>query len=55
MTSKLKKHSPKGSNDDDDDFGSAVDDDIIISDEEGRDSTDPRWDTLKGLIEDNNN
>jgi len=56
MTSKLKKHSPKGNGDDDDDFDSTeTDEDVIISDEEDRDSTDPRWDTLKGLIEDNNN
>jgi len=53
MTSKLKKHSPKGSNDDDDDFAGA-DENIIITDEEDS-STDPRWDALKGLVEDNNN
>ena len=56
MTSKLKKHSPKGDGDDDDDFDSTeTDEDAIISDEEDKDSTDPRWDALKGLIEDNNN
>jgi len=57
MTSKLKKHLPKNSDDEDNDFDSAeTDEDIIISDEEeDKDSTDPRWDALKGLIEDNNN
>ena len=58
MTSKLKKHSPKNSDDDDedDDFDSIEEDeDIIISDEEDRSSLDPRWDALKGLIDDNNN
>ncbi|MDR0231535.1 MAG: DUF177 domain-containing protein [Dysgonamonadaceae bacterium] len=55
MTTKLKKHSPKGSSDDDDDFDSVgADEDIIITDEEDKE-TDPRWDALKGLIEDNNN
>ena len=54
MTSKLKKHSPKS--EDDDDFDSAgADEDIIIVDEEEKNSTDPRWDALKDLMEDNNN
>ena len=56
MTSKLKKHSPKGSADDDDDFDSVeTDEDVIISDEEDNSSTDSRWDALRGLIEDDNN
>ena len=56
MTSKLKKHTPKGVNGDDEDFDSVgADEDIIIADEEEKNSTDPRWDALKGLIEDNNN
>ena len=55
MTSKLKKHSPKGSGEKDDDFDSVgADEDIIITDEEDRDSMDPRWGTLKDLIDDNN-
>lgn len=49
MSSKLKKHSSKSSDDsedgfDDDDSG----DDIIIDEPE---TTDPRWDALKGLME----
>ena len=48
MTSKLKKHSPKGNGDDNDDFSEETDDDVIVSGEE--DSTDPRWDALKSLI-----
>lgn len=56
MTSKLKKHSPKGSGEEDDDFDSVgADEDIIITDEEDRDSVDPRWGALKDLIDDNNN
>ena len=55
MTSKLKKHSPKDSGDDDDFDSVGADEDIIISDEEDKGSMDPRWDALKGLIEDNNN
>lgn len=52
MTSKLKKHSPKTG--DDDDFESLADaDDIIITDEEDT-ATDPRWDALKSLKDDNN-
>lgn len=54
MTSKLKKHSAKGTGDND--FDSIdIDDDIIITGEEESNSTDPRWDALKSLIEDNNN
>ena len=56
MTSKLKKHSPKGSGEEDDDLDSEeTDDNIIISGEEEKNSTDPRWDALRGLVEDNNN
>ena len=56
MTSKLKKHSPKGESDEDDDFDSVgADDNVVIVDEEEKDSTDPRWDALKSLVEDNNN
>ena len=53
MTSKLKKHSVKGT-EDDNDFDSesvAADENISITDEEDNNSTDPRWDALKGLIE----
>ena len=53
MSSKLKKHSTRTS-DDDEVFEEEVDD---IAIDEGADdvSTDPRWDALKGLIENNNN
>ena len=55
MTSKLKKHSPK--NGDDDDFDGEDNDIIITADDDldDKNSTDPRWDTLKGFVEDNNN
>lgn len=52
MTSKLKKHSPKS--EDGEDFGADTDD-IVITDEGEEDSSDPRWDALKGLIENDNN
>jgi len=49
MTSKLKKHTSRSADDDsdDDDFGDSSDDNSIDT----VDSTDPRWDALKGLIE----
>ena len=54
MTSKLKKHSPK--NADEDEFESDDADNIVITDDESEsNSSDPRWDALKGLIENNNN
>ena len=49
MTSKLKKHSAKGAEDDNDFDSIGADEDIIITDEEENNSTDPRWDALKGL------
>ncbi len=58
MTSKLKKHAPKGSgSEEDDDFDSVMEDNIVItdSDEDDKYSTDPRWDALKGLAEEDNN
>ncbi len=54
MTSKLKKHAPKGSSEDND-FDAMMDDDIIITDSEDEGKPDPRWDALKGYNEDNNN
>ncbi len=54
MSSKLKKHSVKSS-DEEEDFGMEMDggDDIVITDD-GQDdgASDPRWDALKGLIGD---
>jgi len=55
MTSKLKKYSPKSGEDNDDFDFSETDEDYINSDEEEENATDPRWDTLKGFIDDNNN
>jgi uncharacterized metal-binding protein YceD (DUF177 family) len=52
MTSKLKKHLTK-SEDDDSSFGSDDMDDIITDDnQDDEDSTDPRWDALRGLKDD---
>ena len=50
MSEKLKKHSAKSGDDDDFDMG-----DVVVTDD-GNDSatTDPRWDALKDLKEDNN-
>ncbi|MDR1203036.1 MAG: DUF177 domain-containing protein [Tannerellaceae bacterium] len=50
MSSKLKKHSAKSA--DDEYEGEEADD---ISDDTIADTTDPRWDTLKGLIDNDNN
>ncbi|WP_280749330.1 DUF177 domain-containing protein [Parabacteroides sp. PF5-9] len=53
MSSKLKKHSTKSA-DENDDFGDdGMDDDITIDDDNS--ATDPRWDALKGIIENDNN
>ncbi|MDD4516289.1 DUF177 domain-containing protein [Massilibacteroides sp.] len=53
MSSKLKKHTTRSSADDDDLEEDMIDDDI--SEEDDSDSTDPRWDALKGLVENDNN
>lgn len=50
MSSKLKKHSVKSS-DEEDDFG-IEDDDVVFTDDNLDTPTDSRWDALKGLIED---
>ncbi|MCD7916649.1 MAG: DUF177 domain-containing protein [Tannerellaceae bacterium] len=55
MSSKLKKHTTKSVHDEDDDFGGDAADDDISVDDAGTDSTDPRWDALKGLVENDNN
>lgn len=54
MSSKLKKHTTRSANDDDDDFANEVEDDDIVEDE-AVETTDARWDALKGLIENDNN
>lgn len=54
ITSKLKKHSVKHS--EDDDFDMDAGDDIVITDEDpDENQVDPRWDALKGLFENDNN
>ena len=52
MTSKLKKHSAKSSDDDGQSFDSDDADDVIITDDDAdEEKTDPRWDALRGLKE----
>ncbi len=51
MSSKLKKHTVKSADDDDMDGG--MEDDLLDDNENA--PTDPRWDTLKGLVENDNN
>ena len=52
MTTKLKKHSTKSSDDDDQSFGADSVNDVIITDEDpDEDKTDPRWDALRGFKE----
>lgn len=53
MSSKLKKHTARSSADDEDLEDDTVDDDISMEDDS--DSIDPRWDALKGLVENDNN
>lgn len=53
MSSKLKKHSVKSEDDfDAEDVGEDI---IITDDDEDKTSTDPRWDKLKGLLDNDNN
>ena len=54
MSSKLKKHSSRSVDDDDDINDSELDEDLSLI-EEVQASTDPRWDGLKGLLENDNN
>ncbi len=54
MSSKLKKHTAKSA-DEDDDFVDDMEDDIIVDDDTDNRPTDPRWDALKGLTENDNN
>ncbi len=52
MSSKLKKHAVRSS-DEEDDFDMDAGDDIVITDDDSMESnvTDPRWDALKGLMD----
>jgi uncharacterized metal-binding protein YceD (DUF177 family) len=50
MSSKLKKHTAK-STDEESSFDMEDADDIILTDEDTEETTDPRWDALKGLKE----
>jgi uncharacterized metal-binding protein YceD (DUF177 family) len=53
MSAKLKKHTTKADNDDDA-FDIDASDDIVVTDEDPiEEATDPRWDALKGLKEEN--
>ncbi len=52
MSSKLKKHTARSSADEEELDDDMVDDDVI---EDDSDSIDPRWDALKGLVENDNN
>ena len=55
MTSKLKKHTPKNEDGDDDSLDFEDDNELVIIDDEERDgATDPRWDTLKSLRDNEN-
>ena len=52
MSSKLKKHAAGKSDDDDDEFSDSGDD---LTVDENNAVNDPRWDALKGLLENDNN
>ncbi len=55
MTSKLKKHTPKGTEEEEDSLDFEGDDDIVIIDDDDKDgATDPRWDALKPLKDNDN-
>ena len=53
MTTKLKKHTPKNAEGDDDSLDFDEDDELLIIDED-ESATDPRWDVLKPLRDDDN-
>ena len=56
MSSKLKKHTARSASESDSELDDdVVDDDIVIEDEGGMEASDPRWEALKGLIENDNN
>lgn len=54
MSSKLKKHTAKSTSEDDEYGEEEVDEDITMDDDVSTNS-DPRWDGLKGLMENDNN
>ncbi|MDL2265973.1 DUF177 domain-containing protein [Parabacteroides sp. OttesenSCG-928-G07] len=54
MSSKLKKHSA-GSSDSDDEYGDDTSSDDFNVDDNTSGDIDPRWDTLKGIIDNDNN
>jgi uncharacterized metal-binding protein YceD (DUF177 family) len=54
MSTKLKKHSAKSTSEADDYAGDEADD-VMITDDEAEAATDPRWDSLKDFVENDNN
>lgn len=55
MSSKLKKHTARSTEDGDEEYeDDSVEEDIAIDDDVPV-ATDPRWDGLKGLLENDNN
>jgi len=54
MSSKLKKHTAKSADDGEDSYENDETDDIAVDDDIAE-TTDPRWDALKGLIDNDNN
>jgi len=55
MSSKLKKHSTRSSSDSEEEYDDDDSGDDMSMDDSGTDTADPRWDALKGLIENDNN
>ena len=55
MSSKLKKHTARSTEDGEDDYAEDEVEDDITMDEDVSSNSDPRWDGLKGLIETENN
>lgn len=57
MSTKLKKHTARSTDEDGDDFDDEElpSEEVVIDDEPIVGETDPRWDALKGLIENDNN
>lgn len=55
MSSKLKKHTAKSADDDQDEMDEGMSNDVVFEDEGSSETSDPRWDALKGLIENDNN
>ena len=54
MSAKLKKHTARRA-DDEDEFDEEAADDIVVDDDAADMPSDPRWDALKGLVENDNN